>query len=258
MSYEIVNRIKMKNLAIVLILSLAVSPAFGQFGKLLDKAKNSDIGKKADSFLSEDGDLDIAGGLKEALQLGVDEAVVRLSSENGYLESPYKILLPEEAQTVADKLKMVPGFNNVERDLIQKMNEAAELAARKATPIFTDAITSMSFTDAKNILMGEDNAATEYLQKTSRQKLYDAFLPEIQKALDTVNARTYWRSVVEKYNSLPFTSDVNPELDDHVNNKSLDGLFSLVEVKEKGIREDVSQRTSPLLKDVFSKLDSDK
>lgn len=236
----------------VLLVFLTFDTADAQIGKFLDKAK-----KTADGILNDNGDLDIAGGLKEALQVGVDEAVKNLSAENGYFESPYKILLPEEARKVTDKLKVVPGFTDVEQNLIQKMNAAAESAARKATPIFTDAIKSMSFDDARKILFGKDDAATTYLDRTSRQKLYDAFLPVIQGALDEVNARTYWRTVVDKYNSLPFTSKVNPELDDHVNNKSLDGLFGLIEVKEKGIRQDVSQRTSPLLQDVFAQLDKE-
>jgi len=243
---------------ILFCLALAFSMnAQAQFGKLLDKAKNSDIGKKVDGVLADDGTLDIGGGLKQALELGVEEAVTALSADNGYYESPYKILLPEEARKVVDKLKLVPGFANVERDLVKKMNEAAESAAKKATPIFVDAIKAISFEDARNILMGDDDAATVYLENSSRDRLYDAFLPVIQGALDEVNARSYWKSVVEKYNSLPFTSEVNPELDDHVNNKSLDGLFGLIEVKEKGIREDVSQRTTPLLKDVFSKQDKE-
>ena len=165
-------------------------------------------------------------------------------------------MLPEEARKVVDKLKLVPGFAGVERDLVEKMNQAAESAAKKATPIFVDAITSMSFEDASNILFGPEDAATNYLETSSRKKLYDAFLPVIQEALDEVNARSYWKAVVDKYNGLPFTTDVNPELDDHVNNKSLDGLFSLIEVKEKGIREDVGQRSSPLLKEVFAKQDA--
>ena len=135
------------------------------------------------------------------------------------------------------------------------MNAAAESAAKKATPIFLDAITSMSFDDAMNILMGDEDEATRYLESSSRDKLYAEFMPVIQSALDEVNARSYWKSVVDKYNTLPFVSKVNPELDDHVNNKSLDGLFSLIEVKEEGIRNNVSQRTSPLLKDVFAKQD---
>ena len=81
-------------------------------------------------------------------------------------------------------------------------------------------------------------------------------MPVIQSALDEVNATKYWNSVVTKYNKLPLTKDLNPELDDHVNNQALNGMFSLIRVKEDGIRKDVSQRTSPLLKDVFGKLDN--
>ncbi len=238
-------------LSLLIVLGFTLQ-ADAQFGKLLEKAKNNDIVKKV---IGNDESLDIAGGLKEALEKGVDEAVTSLSAEDGYHKSPYKILLPEEARAVVNKLKIIPGFQDVEEKLVMKMNAAAESAAKKATPIFVNAITSMSFDDARKILFGEDDAATRYLDNSSRSALYDAFLPAIQGALDEVNARTYWKSVVEKYNSLPFVKKVNPELDDHVNNKALDGMFGLIEVKEEGIRKDVDQRTSPLLKDVFSKLD---
>jgi len=239
-------------------LILFTTSSTAQFGKLLDKAKDSKIVKKADEIMGGDaaGELDIASGLKEALENGVGEAVETLSATNGYLESPYKIILPKEAQKVVDKLKIVPGFKNVEEKLISKMNEAAEIAAKKATPIFVDAITGIKFSDAKNILFGEENAATAYLENSSRGELYETFLPVIQSALDEVDARTYWSSIVTKYNSLPLTKDINPKLDDHVNDTALDGLFSLIQVKEKGIREDVGQRTSPLLKDVFGQLDN--
>ena len=77
----------------------------------------------------------------------------------------------------------------------------------------------------------------------------------IQASLDEVNARSYWKDAVKAYNKIPFTKDLNPELDDHVNNKALDGMFELVEVKETGIRNDAGLRTSPLLKEVFGKQD---
>ena len=241
-------------LLIILVTSLSYSTSQAQFGKLLDKAKESASSlKKIGS--GEDG-LDISGGLKEALENGVSEAVTSLSSTDGYLESPYKILVPEDAQKVINTVKKVPGFQDVDKKLIAKMNEAAEVAAKKATPIFVDAITSMSITDAKDILFGNDDAATRYLEKSSREALYGAFMPVIQGALSQVGATKYWNSVVTKYNKLPLTKDVNPNLDDHVNNKALDGMFGLIKVKEDGIRKDVSQRTSPLLKDVFGKLDN--
>ena len=217
-----------------------------QFGKLVNKAKSSV------AALAEDN---TSLGLKEALNTGVSSAVSTLSAEGGYLNGAYKIAIPDEAQKIISVVKKVPGFQDVEVKLINQMNQAAEFAAKEATPIFVNAIKNMSFTDAKNILFGADNAATIYLETNTKIELYTAFLPVIQKALDQVNARTYWTSVVNAYNSVPFQRKLNPDLDDHVNNKALDGLFGLIQVKEAGIRTDVNQRTSPLLKDVFGKQD---
>ena len=237
---------------LILLISISIStPSFSQFGDLLKKAD-----KVKNDILGDNSNLDISGGLKEALEKGVDASVQSLSAKNGFFDSPYKILIPEEAQKVVSTVSKVPGFNNVEKDLLAKMNEAAEYATKKATPIFLNAIKNMSFTDAKNILMGEKNAATTYLDNSSRKQLYDEFLPVIQTALDEVNARQYWSDVVNQYNKVPFIKKVNPELDDHVNQKALDGLFSLIEKKELGIREDIDQRTSPLLKKVFAEQDN--
>jgi len=234
-----------QSLVLVALLMLSTEST-AQFGKLLDKAKTAVSGGTG---LSQ---ADIGNGLKEALEVGVTDAVSTLSAEDGYLASAYKIELPSEASKVVSKLKMVPGFSNVEEDLINKMNEAAELAAQKATPIFVNAIKEMTFADAKNILVGEDNAATTYLQKSSREKLYAEFMPIIQKALDEVNARDLWQKASAAYNKIPLTKDVNTQLDEHVNEKALDGLFGLIAVKEEGIRNDHSLRSSDLLKKVFA------
>ncbi len=218
-----------------------------QFGDLLKKAKEVVTGDRED--------LDIAGGLKEALEVGVDEAVASLSQDGGYFQSPYKILLPKEARKVVSTVSKVPGFTNIEKDLTKKMNEAAELAARKASPIFIQAIKEMSFKDASQILMGNQDAATQYLERTSRKKLYEVFLPVIQSALDEVNARDLWKSAIDAYNKIPFQKKLNPNLDDHVNNEALDGLFGLITIKEQAIRQNIALRTSPLLREVFARQD---
>lgn len=226
----------------IMMLCFSIVQANAQFKDILQKAKTTVQGT---------GQTEYASGLKEALELGVGEAVKKLAVENGYFDSPYKILIPEDAKPVIAKVKLVPGFQDVESKLIHQMNKAAELAAEKAKPIFVDAIRKMTIQDAMAIVKGNENAATLYLEKTSRQALYDAFLPVVQQALDEINARTYWNSVVSAYNNLPFVKKLNPNLDDHVTQKGLDGLFSLIAVKEKGIRTDVNQRTSDLLKKVF-------
>ncbi|MBT8233221.1 MAG: DUF4197 domain-containing protein [Saprospiraceae bacterium] len=199
---------------------------------------------------------DISKGLKEALQLGVDNSVNFLSAENGYYESVYKILLPEEANVVIDKLKFIPGFSNLEEELLKKINHAAEDAASKAGPIFLDAVRSITFDDAMNILMGDKNAATQFLHNRTYQSLYNEFKPVLVNSLNTFGALNYWSDAVNKYNSLPFVNDINPDLADHINTKALVGLFDLIEKKEMGIRADISQRTSSLLQKVFAKQDN--
>ena len=242
------NKIHLRSLPLLmLVLSLlSVTVANAQFKDIINKAKQTVLP-------SEDGEIGL--GLKQALEFGVNEAVDKLSAEKGYLESPYKILIPEEARQIVSKVKMVPGFQDVEQQLIDKMNKAAEFAAKKATPIFVEAITDLTIRDAMNILLGKQDAATRYLETETRTELYTAFMPVIQAALDEVNARTYWRSVVTAYNNIPLVKKVNPALDDHVNQKALDGLFSLIEVKEAKIRGDQSERKTDLLKKVFAKQD---
>ena len=248
MEYKIRYMKYIKNISILsFILLLTINTSTAQFGSILKKAENV---LKGEPVISKD---EVADGLKEALDQGIEEAVDKLSANDGYLKSQYKIEIPSEAQKVISKVKMVPGFENIERDLIEKMNRAAERAAKKATPIFVDAVKQISFDDALDILSGEDDAATHYLKDKSYSKLYDAFMPVIVTALDEVNAREYWKKAVTAHNKLPFVKDVNPELDDHVNNKALVGMFSLIAKKEEGIRSNVDQRNTDLLKKVFAK-----
>lgn len=195
---------------------------------------------------------EIGNGLKEALNQGVSEAVSFLSAENGYLGSTYKILLPPEAEKVAQKLRGVPGFRDFEQNLIEKLNRAAEGAAAQAAPIFLEAIRQMTFQDAYAILTGAEDAATRYLEANTYEQLYQAFRPVIISSLDEVNARSYWKRGADTYNKLPFIGEqVNPELDDYVTQKALVGLFSLIEEKEAGIRNNPVERTTDLLKKVF-------
>jgi hypothetical protein len=198
---------------------------------------------------------DIARGLKEALNVGTDDAVSFLSKADGYYKSPYKILLPEEARKVTDKLKFIPGFDKVEEIMLEKVNRAAEDAAKSVGPLFLNAIKTMTIDDALGILMGEKNAATSYLHSRTNTDLYNKFQPIILASLNKFNAVDYWQDAVDKYNKIPLLGKVNPRLDDYVAQEALKGLFKLVEKKELGIRTDISQRVTPLLEKVFKKQD---
>lgn len=244
----------MKKVLTLIICVMAFStyvPA--QFGDRLNKAA-----KKAQSKLKSGGGLsqdEIGKGLKEALNEGVGKAVDFLSAEDGYLKSAYKIPIPDEAQKIFKKVKAVPGFENAEDKMTTLLNRAAEDAAKKAKPIFVGAIKKMTFKDAMNLLMGEPDAATRYLERTTSEPLFAEFMPVIQTSLDEVNARTYWKSVVKAHNKIPFVKKADPELDRYVTRKALVGMFALVEKKELDIRDNKSSRSSDLLKKVFAKQD---
>ena len=201
---------------------------------------------------------EIGRGLKEALRIGLNKGVESLSQKDGYFKSAYKILLPEEARKVTSRLQNIPGFSNLENELLEKINRGAENAAKEAGPIFVNAITSMSFQDARNILMGENNAATQYLNRTTSQALYGKFNPVIVRALDDIGANSLWKKAADAYNKIPLITKVNNDLDDYVTQEALKGLFSKIETEEKNIRTNKLARSSELLRKVFARQDANR
>jgi hypothetical protein len=199
---------------------------------------------------------EVSAGLKEALNIGIANGADRLSQPGGYFNSAYRILLPPEARQITERLAIIPGFNDLENILLAKINQGAEDAAKKAVPIFAAAIRQMTFQDAMNILMGEKNAATTYLQRTTFDALYQEFNPVIVESLDKFDARKVWGDAVGVYNKLPLITPANPDLGDYVTREALNGLFGMVEKEELNIRQNVSARTSDLLRRVFARQDT--
>lgn len=216
-----------------------------------------DVLKEVQStVMSEPTNTEIIAGLKEALTIGISKGSDLLSRENGYYQSSYKILLPAEARKITDKLKVVPGFSDVEEEIVKRLNRAAEDAAKSAKPIFVEAIKGMTITDALNILMGQPDAATRYLETNTFDGLYGAFQPKVLESLNKFNALEYWEKAVTTYNKIPFVDQVNPRLDDYVTREALHGLFDMVEKEEAAIRQDPAKRVSALLRKVFAKQDA--
>ena len=209
----------------------------------------------AGTILSEPSLQEIANGLKEALTVGITKGANALSVKDGYFKSAYKILLPSEVRTVTDKLKNIPGFGNIENELLEKMNRGAEDAAKEAAPIFVTAIRGLTFNDAKNILMGKDNAATDFLHRTTNQPLYDKFKPKIINSLDKIGANDLWSKAINAYNKIPLVNKINSDLSDYVTKEALKGLFKKIEEEEKNIRNNKLARGSDLLKKVFAQQD---
>lgn len=195
---------------------------------------------------------EIINGLKQALVKGASFAVTTLSAEGGYLNDPLvKIPFPKEADFAASKLRDL-GLGQLVDNFEARLNEGAEKGAKMALPIFKDAITSMSFADAKNILFGPKNAATEYFKGRTSEALYTAYAPHVQSSLDQVNATKLWSDITTTYNAIPFTGKkVETDLVKYTTDRALDGLFLKVEVEEQKIRENPIERTTEILKKVF-------
>jgi len=194
---------------------------------------------------------EVGEGLKEALVNGISKGSDRVSQLDGYFKNPeIKIPFPPEAKKVEDKLRQI-GMDKQVDEFIMTLNRGAENAAKEAKPIFISAIKQMTIEDAWSILKGNDNAATNYLQRTTSAALKEKFKPVIQTSLDKVNATKFYSDLVNTYNKIPFVEKVNPDLNEYATNLAMRGLFLQIEKEEKNIRKDPLARTSDLLKRVF-------
>lgn len=202
------------------------------------------------------GNADIANGLKEALNNGIDKQVSKLTKTDGfYRNEAVKILLPDELKMVDSRLRSI-GLSSLADEGLKVLNRAAEDAVKEATPIFVDAVKQMTFNDARNILMGNQTAATSYLQTTTSTQLYAKFNPVIKNSYAKVGADKVWENIITRYNSIPLVNKVNPDLTDYTTTKAMEGVFKMVAVEEKQIRTNLNSRSSDLLKRVFAMQDN--
>ncbi|SFR67198.1 DUF4197 domain-containing protein [Maribacter stanieri] len=194
----------------------------------------------------------IANGLKEALDQGIEKQVSKLTQTDGFYKNDLvKILLPEDLQKVDKTLRDI-GLGNLADEGLKVLNRAAEDAVSEATPIFVNAVKEMSFTDAKDILLGSNNAATTYLETKTNTELYAKFNPVISNSFKKVGADKIWSSIITKYNAIPLTNNINPDLTDYVTEEALSGVYKMIAVEEEDIRTKLSSRTTDVLKKVFA------
>jgi hypothetical protein len=199
---------------------------------------------------------EIASGLRQALDMGIEKQVTKLTEENGFYSNELvRITLPPELQKVDKTLRDV-GLDALADEGLKVLNRAAEEAVKEATPIFVNAVQEITFNDARNILLGQENAATLYLTGKTKEPLYSKFNPVVTNSLEKVGATQVWSNIINRYNSLPLTSNVNPDLADYVTNQALEGVYTMIAIEEKEIREKVSARTTNLLQRVFAIQDS--
>ena len=198
------------------------------------------------------GNDEIASGLRQALDFGIEKQVSKLTQTDGFYKNDLvKILLPTKLQKVDKGLRDI-GLSKLADEGLKALNRAAEDAVKEATPIFVDAVKGITFADAKNILIGNDDAATQYLNGKTQTALYAKFNPVIKNSFSKVGADKIWSNLINKYNSIPLTADVNPDLTDYVTTEALKGVYTMIAVEEKEIRTNFSSRTTDLLRKVFA------
>lgn len=208
---------------------------------------------------------EIIGGLKDALLVGTDSSVNRLSAIDGYLkDQAVKILLPPEAKNITDHLSKLPGGAKLVDDVILRINRAAEDAAKVAKPIFVNSVKEMTFTDALQILKGPDNAATQYFKQKTSEQLGELYRPKIRESLNKglvagISTQQSWNELTVQWNKLAGSAIgkigelkiVDVKLEDYLLQKALDGMFMKIEDREKDIRNNANARVTALLKRVF-------
>ena len=194
---------------------------------------------------------DIVDGLKEALEIGTRNAVETVSQTDGYFKNPLiRIPLPENVQKF-EKLLRATGFSRQVDAFELSMNRAAERAAPEARSIFWDAIKQMTFTDAREILDGADDAATQYFRAKTADRLQTLFKPITHQAMSEVGVTRSYQTLDAKIQTIPFAEPMRFDLDQYVTDKALDGLFFMLAEEEKKIRRDPAARVTDLLQKVF-------
>lgn len=194
---------------------------------------------------------DIISGLKEALVVGANNSGTIASKTDGFYKNPALFIpWPPEAIKMKEKLTQL-GFSGKITEFETSLNRAAEEATKSAAPIFVNAVKSMTLTDGIGILKGGDSAATHFLRDKTTQELKDKFKPTVTKAIETVKVTQYWKPLADRYNMLPGVSKVNPDLNDYVTSRAVQGMFKLVLDEEKKIRKDPVARVTDILKKVF-------
>ena len=234
-------------LAIVLLSTTVINAQFD-----LKSIKNKVSETTKSSPTSKLSSQEIVSGLKEALTIGVQKAGDLTSAADGFNRNDLiRVPFPEDAKKMETSLRKV-GMGKKVDEFEVVLNRAAEQAAKEAAPIFINAVRQMEVKDGLNILKGNDDAATVFMKGKTNTDLYAKFKPVIIKALNNVQVTKYWTPLVTRYNQIPLTKKMNPDLEDYTTKKAIEGLFKMLALEEKKIRNSDSARVTDLLKKVFS------
>lgn len=247
----------MKRSALVLLLVMtAAAPALAgndllNMGKELLEGQGSSASSSGSKVPAGLSDQKMISGIREALRVCTEKALKKVGKPGGFLnDSAVRIPLPRPLAKVKSGLAMI-GAESLTDDLETRINKAAETAAPKAASIFGKAVSNMSIDDARGILGGPSDSATQYFKRTTSPELTEALLPVIRKNLADVGALKSYSSLTAKVKTLPLASNVELDMEDYVARKTLDGIFYYLAKQEADIRANPAARTTDLLKSVF-------
>jgi hypothetical protein len=197
---------------------------------------------------------DAVAGLKDALVQSAGRAVGQLGAADGFLgNAKVKIPLPDSIKRVESGLRML-GMGRQADELVVSMNRAAEMAVKEATPILVDSVKKMSVQDAKAVLTGGDDAATQYFRRTTSDQLTQRFLPIVKKMTAKVQLAEQYNSLAGQAASLGLVKQEDANIDNYVTRKALDGLFLVISEQERAIRKDPVGAATGMAQKVFGLL----
>ena len=241
----------MKSLPILLLISLFSCSIIEDVSTTIINPTNNSYSKI--DLTNEE----VISGLKEALNVGIKNAINLSSVTDGFLKNDMiRLPFPPDAIKVREKALNF-GLSKQVATFEETLNRAAEEATKKALPIFIDAIKNMSVSDGFSILKDGEGAATKFLKSQTSNQLVIAFAPVVKEATTKVQLTAYWNPIITRYNSAMTLSGgqkLDPDLDAYITQKAIDGLFYLVETEENKIRKDPLARVSDILVKVFGSL----
>lgn len=210
------------------------------------------VGAQAQAFgLADLSGKEAAGGIREALAKGAEVAVAQLGKQDGFMGDPrVKIQLPESLRS-GEKMMRKLGMSKQVDELVESMNRAAESAVVEARPILVSAVKNMSFDDAKAILTGGDDAATQFFKRTTSAPIGEKFLPIVKQATAKTQLADKFNQYAGKASKFGLVDEKDANLDAYVTQKALDGLYLMIAEQEKNIRKDPLAAGSALLQKVF-------
>jgi len=246
LTFENIQKFKKMKKITIAVVSVLMLAGCGDMASVMEQV-NTVTGNTTPALTNDE----VIRGLREALTVGTNNSSSLTSKLDGFYKNPEIFIpFPAEAIKVKEKVEQL-GMKKQVDEFVMTLNRAAETATAEAAPIFINAIKEMTIADGFAILKGNENAATQYLRDKTTAQLKIKFNPIVKNAIQKVEVTKYWNPVINTYNKVPFVEPMNPDLEDYVTTKAMDGLFLMIAKEESKIRKDPMARVTDLLKKVF-------